>query len=264
MDLAAPLGLCWDRASTPFVGEAAGRVIAHVGVMEMRFVLAGEERRVGILHAVATDPAVRRRGHYRAVMGEVLPWCDERWSTIVLNTGQPELYEPFGFRRIPEHRFVLAGYDRSADAATAGPRSSFRALDYGRTADRERLLVLLEERQPVSHRLGVVAETQAFAFNESTRPPLWAPDLDVLLCSDQEGTTLRIYDVIARRMPTLAEIVARIDAPVERVECYFAPDLLDARFVAEPHVLHGDENLMVRGAFPPEGEPLLLPRPARC
>jgi predicted N-acetyltransferase YhbS len=268
MDLAAPLGLRWDRCSTPFVAESVGRLIAHVGVMEMRLVLAGEEHRVGVLHAVATDPAERRRGHYRAVMAEVLPWCERRWATLVLNTGQPELYEPFGFRTIPEHRFVSTDCAHGGRAAAKGVGAAappaFRALDYGLAEDRDRLRALLAERVPVSRRLGVVGEAQAFAFNEAARPPAWGPDLDVVLCSEHEGTTLRIHDVIARRMPTLDAILARIDAPVDRVECYFAPDLLDPGLAAEPHVLHGEEHLMVRGPFPPEGEPLMLPRPARC
>src|SRR5262245_13883644 len=149
MDLAAPLGLRWDRVSTPFVCESEGRLISHVGVMEMRFVLAGDEQSVGILHAVATDPAERRRGHYRAVMAEVLPWCDERWPTLVLNTGQPELYEPFGFRRIPEHRFVSTGPAHGGrGAATRGDAAppAFRPLDYSLAGDRDRLRALLAER----------------------------------------------------------------------------------------------------------------------
>jgi GNAT superfamily N-acetyltransferase len=265
MDVAAPLGLRWDRCSTPFVRESEGRVISHVGVMEMRFVLAGEERRVGILHAVATDPAERRRGHYRAVMDEVLPWCEERWSTVVLNTGQPELYEPFGFRRVPEHRFVATAIPRDATSVRTSAPRPFRSLDYTSADDRARLLALLEARVPVSRRLGVVGESQAFVFNECTRPPAYAADLDAVVCLERAGPTLRLFDVVARRMPSLEDIVARVDPPIEGVECYFAPDQLSSGgWVAEPHVLQGDENLMVRGEFPPEGEPLMLARPARC
>jgi GNAT superfamily N-acetyltransferase len=261
MDLAAPLGLRWDRCSTPFVVEAGERVISHVGVMEMRFVLAGEERRVGILHAVATHPDERRRGHYRAVMAEVLPWCERRWPTLVLNTAQPWLYEPFGFRTIREHRFVLSGPARD-HARLSGDR--FRALDYADPSDRDRLLALLAERAPASLRLGVVGETQAFAFNESTRPPVYAPDLDVAVSLERDGATLRIFDVIARRMPAIGEILERLDGPIERVECYFPPDLLGSEWAAEPHLLHGEEHLMARGPFPAEHEPVMLARPARC
>jgi GNAT superfamily N-acetyltransferase len=260
IDLAAPLGLPWERCSTPFVREVDGRLLAHVGVIEMRFFLAGAERRVGILHAVATDATERRRGHYRAIMDLLLPWCAERWETLVLNTGQPELYEPFGFRHVPEHRFVV---DRDV---TASPRSGerFRHLDYADAADRKRLRTLLEERAPVSRRLGVVAETAAFAFNECARPPAFSAELDAVVCFEHDGTTLRLYDVVARRLPSLDEIVARIDRPVRRVELYFAPDQVEPSARPEAHVLHGDEHLMVRGPFPPEGEPLMLPRPARC
>lgn len=261
MDLAAPLGVPWQRCSTPFVRERDGRLLAHVGVIEMRFVLAGEERSVGILHAVGTDAAERRRGHYRAILDVLLPWCAERWETLVLNTGRPELYEPFGFWHVPEHRFVVECSETAARPRTA---ERFRRIDYADPADRARLRSLLDERAPVSRRLGVVAESAAFAFNECLRPPLLSDELDAIVCLEREGATLRVHDVVARRMPSLDDLLARVDGPVRRVELYFAPDEIEPDARPEPHVLHGDEHLMVRGPFAPEGEPLMLARPARC
>jgi hypothetical protein len=182
----------------------------------------------------------------------------------VLNTGQPELYTPFGFRHVPEHRFVV---DRDGTASPTPSVERFRRLDSSDPADRKCLRTLLEERTPVSRRLGVVAETAAFAFNECLRPPVFSAELDAVVCFEHDETTLRLYDVVARRLPSLDQIVARIDRvdpPPRRVELYFAPDRIAPSARPEPHVLHGDEHLMVRGPFPPEGEPLMLARPARC
>lgn len=74
----------------------------------------------------------------------------------------------------------------------------------------------------------------------------------------------QIYDIVARRMATLRQIMALVHESVSRVECHLTADQLDAGLTPERHVLFGDEHLMVRGPFPPEGKPLLLARPPRC
>lgn len=257
VDAASRLGLCWESCSTPFILEKRGRVLSHVGVLEMTFVLYGAERSTAIVHAVATHPEYRRRGYYRAVMTEALAWCDERYESVLLNTGQPELYEPFAFRVVPESRFVIPWRE---DPGGRG----VRPIRYDSRQDVELLRALLQNREPVSRRFGVVRETQAFAFNETRRPPHYAEALDALVCMELSDAVLQIYDVVARRMPTLREIMALIHRPVTRVECYLTADQLDAGLTPERHVLFGDEFLMVRGPFPPEGKPLMLARPARC
>ena len=45
---------------------------------------------------------------------------------------------------------------------------------------------------------------------------------------------------------------------------YFCPDQLAGDLAPELHTLGGDDWLMVRGEFPPEGRPCMLPRTARC
>lgn len=252
------LGLEWER-STPFVYEIGGEIVSHVGVIEMCFVMDGEEHDVAIVHGVATHPEHRRRGYYRAVMEEALAWCDERYATVVLNTGNPEYYTAFGFRHAAESRFVLEGY--AAPTKTWAP---FRPLDYTDSEDVARMRALVEVRTPLSHRLGVVRESQAFVFNTLRRPPHSAQDLDALICLNVEGSTLQLFDVVARELPSLEEIVARVEADIDRIECYFATDRFEAPMAAERHVLFGDEFLMVRGPFPPEGGAFLLPQPARC
>ena len=80
----------------------------------------------------------------------------------------------------------------------------------------------------------------------------------------RDGTTLRLHDQVARRIPSLAEILARVDGPVERVEAFFAPDRLDAAFTAEPCLFDGDEWFLTRGPFLPDDVLVTLPRSARC
>lgn len=249
------LGLRWEVVSRPFGRFADGRLVAHVGVLALPLVIDGRPVEVGGIHAVACHPEQRGRGHARALLEEAIAWAEARYPLLALGTAVPGLYERVGFRRVPEHRFVGA-------PPRVAARPGLRRLDYADPGDVALLHALLARREPVSRRLGVAGGADVFLFDEARRPVHHAPELDALLSFELEGRTLRLYDVVAARIPPLAEIVASIGAPLERVEVYFAPDRLEAELAPEPHLLGGDEVWMVRGPFSVSG-PFLLPRTAR-
>jgi predicted N-acetyltransferase YhbS len=273
---AAALGFRWEDVSTPFVrAEDGGRILAHVGVIEMEFVLEGKRVPVGVIHGVATRPDRRREGLYRSVMEAALRHADERTGTQVLCTAQPALYTPFGFRVLAEHRFI-AGPPVSRERGRQA-RGRARPLLKDDPRDLARLAALLGDRAPVSHRLGVVNERVAFAFNELFRPLLYVEDLDAVVSLERDGGTLRVFDVVAREMPSLDQLIERLEGPddadLRRIEIYFAPDRLGVEAAPEPWTMRdpeeavggeGDTILMARGPFPPEGRPFMLPRSARC
>jgi predicted N-acetyltransferase YhbS len=253
---ARAMGCRWEAISTPFVRFEDRRAVAHVGLLEIRLVVAGREQVVGGIHAVATHPERRRRGLYRSVMEEALAFADARYETLVLTTLEPYLYEPFGFRVVAESRFVSA-----CDEPETPDR--VRLLDRDDPRDLDRLHRLLEERAPVSSRLGVVREHVVFGFDEAYTPLRYDSERDLLLVHDVQGTTLRLFDVVAKRMPALDEIVALVPERLERVEIYFAPDRLGGAPAAEPWNLD-EAFFMVRGPFSPEPGTFMLPRSARC
>ncbi len=254
-----PFGLQWDQVSTPFLLSDGDQPMTHVGVLEVPMIADGHEMCVGAIHAVCTHPDHRRRGYYRLAMDEAMAWCDERYTTVMLIAGTPEIYQPFGFRVVRESRFV-APLHRST-AAPDGKR--LRQLDLKLPDDLRCLHRLLDERPPVSRRLGVMPERAVFLFNQATKPMWYAEDLDAVLCFEVAEPTLRLYDVVATRIPTLQQVVDRIALPFESVEVYFAPDKLDATLLPQPHILDGDSYLMVRGEFACAGSDLMLPPTAR-
>jgi GNAT superfamily N-acetyltransferase len=255
----APSGLRWDRVSTPFVVSERGRLVAHVGVLEVPMVLDGCETLVGGMHAVCTHPEFRGRGYFRRAMNAALAWCDERYGTVALIGGPPELYAPFGFRVVPESRFV--GPVLRSSPSPERPRLRRVALD--QVGDRRLLDRLLDERAQVSRRLGVVRERSVFLFTQAREPMWYAEDLDAILCLEIADGTLRLYDIVATRVPALEQVVDRIDAPLNRVEVYFTPDQLGAPLAAEPHVVDGDSWLLARGPFASVEGGLMLPRTIR-
>jgi predicted N-acetyltransferase YhbS len=260
------LGRPWEKVSTPFVRFHGEQAITHIGLLELPLVIMGQTVRVGGIHAVGTRPEYRRRGYYRQVMAEVLQYCVQRYETLVLTTGQPALYEPFGFRVVQEHMFMTP-------CATSGRLHGFRPMEPRTPRDLHILDRLLGMRTPVSHTLGVMPEKDVFSFKAGRLPLYYAVDLDVVASFVLEGARLSLFDVVGTQMPPLAAILARIPLPVDQVVTYFSPDRLAADFQAMPHTLmdppgalggEGADYLMVHGPFAAAGQPCMLPRSARC
>lgn len=260
------LGRPWERASTPFVYWQGDLAITHVGLLEIPLAIMGQTVRVGGIHAVGTRPEYRRRGYYRQVMIEVVQYCSRRYHTLILTTGQPELYEPFGFRVVQEHLFM-------ASCISPGGRQGFRPFKPHDPDDLRLLERLLETRAPVSRILGVVQEKAVFSFNVRNVPLYYAADLEVFVACTLDGTQLNLFDIVGTQLPSLAAILERLPQRIDQVMTYFSPDRLGADFQATPHLLidppealGGAEAdfFMVRGACAAEGQAFMLPRSARC
>ena len=290
---ARAMGASWESVSHPYVHSEDGRAVVHVGVIELRLLLEGELCTVGTVHAVATHPEWRRRGLFRRLMDTVLEDCGSRYRALILTTENPEYYEPFGFRVVPEHEFRIR-LPRGPLDADPGPAMraegppGMRPLDLSRAADLDTLHRLLERREPVSAVCGVAREKAVFCFNEG-RGPLWyAEDLDALCVYRWEHPRLDLYDVVAPRMPSLYEVLDRVpERPrPEEVVVHFCPDRLGVGFVAanaisghsagaehdraakiavvERRFDHdGPSCLMVRGELIAPHLPFTLPRSAR-
>jgi hypothetical protein len=254
----ARLGASWESVSTPFVLEEGGRVIAHVGLIGLPLLVMGRAVTVGSVHAVATLADRRRQGLCRKLMEEMFAHAEGRYDTLILTTENPEVYAPFGFRVLQEHRFTVRPRPRPGG-------DGLRRLDLTRAADVSLLNRLLEARSPVSDVVGVTREKAVFFVNEGRRPLHYVRDLDALLCMRREGGTLELFDLVAPEVPGLDEILDRVVPPVERVVLHFSPDKLGVASAAEPYRLDhdGESYLMVRGPFAAEGTPFTLPRSAR-
>jgi predicted N-acetyltransferase YhbS len=253
--VALQLGGCWDDCSTPFVCEIDGRIVSHVGLLEMPYVVRGERVAFGGVHGVCTLESERRKGHFRRLMDELLAYCEGRYATLVLSTENPEYYEPFGFRVIPEHRFI-------ARVAFGAGRGGFRSFDPEGAADLERLDHLLEDRAPVSNVVGIVAESQVFKFSQGTAGLHYSDALECFAVFALEGTRLVLSDLVAREIPTLESLLSQIASPVEQVEFHFSPDRFDVD--ARPELFRYDTDFyMARGPFAAEGEAFMVPPSAR-
>lgn len=258
------VGMRWREMSTPFTAEVGGELVAHVGVVALPLVVAGQEVRAAALHSICAHPSLANLSALSSLVSEALSWAEER-ASLVLARADAEPFaplEPHGFRPVRESRFVWEG--ETLDAI-----GGLSALDIHMPDGLSILHRLLDQREPVSSRFGVGPETQVYLFNEAAGQLHYAEDLDAIFSLEVEGSVVRLHDVIARRIPPLAKILTRVEGAltdrVERVEVYFPPDKLGEAFRAEPRPAGDAPLMMVRGALAlPDDEPFAIPRAARC
>ncbi len=247
-------GADWCEHSEPFVHIEDGVPVAHVGVMEIPVVLDGHEEILAGIHAVCTHPDQRGRGHMRAAMGEALRFVDAHYRRAVLWANDKHIYHRFGFREQTEHTFV--------GAVRGGPEARGRRLSLDDREGRAALRHALAKRAPVSRRCGSRDPGWLALINLA----LWRTPPHIVLLDDlgcvviytlHEGT-LRLHDVVAARMPTLAAITEALGPGFERAEVAFAPDDLRAPGLSPRPVGDDDDVLMVRGPALPHHRPFAL------
>lgn len=242
-------GADWCEHSQPFVESVDGVPVAHVGVMEIPVVIDGQEETLAGVHAVCTHPDHRGRGHFRAAMERAIAFVDARYPRAVLWANDKRIYQHFGFREHAEHTF--AGPLRS------GAQARGRRLSLDDDRDRAELREAYERRTPVSARCGSRDPGWLALINLALwRTPPLIVALDEPRCIVVYGLaegTLRLHDVIATAMPTLADLATALGPGFSRVEIGFAPDELGADGLRARAAAEDDDVLMVRGPALPTG-----------
>ena len=241
-DLAGWHGWPLAAVSSPFVSRAGGRIVSHVGVLELPVVLGGQRRSIAGIHGVCTLPEARRQGHYRAAMEQAMTWVAARYDAAKLCTDKPWAYEPFGFRRVEQCRFVL----RRPGAGGPGSRPvSEEDLPWMRR--------LLAQRTPQSLRfsacdpgwlVGIDGVLHGGGLGLFHRPEA----LDTLVAWRPRGRSLHLLQVVARELPPLDAILDRSPWSFDEVVLWMAPDLLAP--TADPIPFPPDDILMVWGDWP--------------
>ncbi len=277
IEQASAWGADWFQLSTPFVHQVADQPVAHVGVLELPVVIAGRERLVAGIHAVCTLAGHRGRGYLRQTLERTLAWVETRYEAALLWANDPAIYTRFGFVPCAESIFqgpaqgpapapAPAPAGRSATGGAGGP--ALRTLSLGCAQDVRLLRSRLAARAPVSSRCGTREPGQLALIDLA----LWSPPrpaivliaaLDCIVIYEVEDRTLWLYDVIAPRMPPLAELTAALGEPLDRVAVCFSPEELAAPELA-PAPTPLTDFLMVRGTLLAGAEPLAFSPLTRC
>jgi predicted N-acetyltransferase YhbS len=98
-------------------------LVANVSLYERRLWLAGEHVQALGVQSVAVRPEFRGRGLFADLMRRALSFADANVDLVILATGTPSLYTPYGFRQVTETTFGAGLAQRTR------PRSRLLSLD---------------------------------------------------------------------------------------------------------------------------------------
>lgn len=233
-----------DQTSFPsaFFDET-GCCIANLSAFAMPLVIDGRAVKAAGWQSGAVRPEYRGQGLFRDLIRTTLDRCEKQgYEAIVLYTEKPGLYEPYGFRAVPQ--YVFKG------AAPPPANGNARARSLTIEADLARLRSLLADRTPVSHHFAVADQSKMFLLNchllDEVRLSLLTGDQTVIAWRMTPDHTFQLLDVVGRTIPTLAEILDGLDLAPTSVESFIPPDRLS--FPADPVLDTGPLVFMMRAA----------------
>ncbi len=232
-----------DPTSMPFgYFDADGTCIANFSAFSMPVMIEGRPVKAAGFQSGAVRPEWRSRGLYRDLMNRAFAWCDARGFELgLLLTDKPAIYEPYGFRVVPQHKFV--------DVPPASkPRTPAHRLSLENAADITLLKGLLLNRMPVSKRFAVLSQMEMFLLNSVFDGDVrldYLEAFDAVAAWKEDGRTIQLLDVVGRTIPSLGDIFAAFGVNPDRVEVCFPPDRLDWQGMPEVHA--SDTSLMIRG-----------------
>jgi len=236
----------WDDAYTPFSLFDGDTVVANVCLYLLDAVVAGESTRLAQISGVGTLEGWRRRGLSRELTNTALEWARGRQRGVFLFAAEPSVafYDTCGFTPIDEFLEV-------APLSPRPPRGPVVKLDPAKRADLERIHRYADWRSPVSRRFGVLSP-KLFQFHVlyTLREHVHEiPDLECLVLFERAGDRLRVFDVVARTMPSWSDIQPYVAGPDDRTaEFHFATDELRVDDVRRVPLL--GNHPFVRGHFP--------------
>ncbi|OLP45446.1 GNAT family N-acetyltransferase [Rhizobium oryziradicis] len=234
-----------DPSSMPFgYFDRAGRCVANFSAFSMPLMINGSLVMAAGYQSGAVLPEFRGQGLYRNLMQQAFAWADASgFSTGILLTDKPSLYEAYGFRTLPQHRF----HGPAPDVQPMGTQS--RQLDLNHAADIAILSEILDRRQPVSNRFAVVRQKEMFLLNSVFDPAITLsllPDLGIVIAWKRgDDGRLLLLDIAGPALPTMTEILSHLNQPADRIEVHFPTDRLG--WEGTPMAYQGNCALMISG-----------------
>lgn len=228
------LGIVWGGKGRIFVKEEEGKAVCHVGYYEASALIEGTWCKIGALHAICTLSSCRNLGYASQLIIEALQWAKERASIVLLFTDIPKFYTRLSFQEIQEYRFRLLCNHKQGNAVLKQMHIP---------SDKELFLRCFREREPLSYRFWIKDTGDIASFNTlySSYPTFnnlyYSSVFDGLISFVLENKTLHLFDVIAKKLPSLEVILEHFPSPIEEVFFYFSPDRLTSLTIPEPYFM---------------------------
>lgn len=245
IELAHSLGWNWEDCTTPFVSREEGEIVAHVGVLETKLRVNGEDLELAGVHAVSCKPEHRRKGHMRRAMTAALAYIDSKKLPSLLTCEKPELYTSFGFEAVSEHMSWVS-------SPSTKNQSLLQALE-NNASNLEVLQQALQARAPISETWCMRDQGWVFGICEvfcskGLQRIQTNESKDLFVVSQNKDNALHLYDIVAKERPSFHEVISQVPGKFDQVCIHFP-----TQGWIEPESLESfppDDVLMVRGNLP--------------
>ncbi len=247
---------CWNKASTPFILEDKGKVIAHVGVWPLEFLLNGKLQQSASIHGVCVKKEYRGQGLYKQLMQEALAYAKNITEFTILFTDKPDLYTHYNFKIIPQFDFELNTKDKIIS------KTDLRILKLTKAADLTLIENLLSDHIPLSNQMSLPKEKNIFILNMLRKNIYYSPSLHVIIAYEVIDNHLYIQDIISQTQYDLPDILKLIPDRYDKIILQFCPDKFTSHsFTPIPAKT---ECMMASDNFNFSGNAFRYPEPYHC
>jgi GNAT superfamily N-acetyltransferase len=212
----------WSSASTPFIIEEKGEIIAHAGVWPLTMVIDGKEHQSASIHGVCVKPEYRGRGLFKQLMNEAMTYVKTHFDSSVLFTTKPYLYENFPYKvMLPEYDFEV-----SQKPEVKNETSDIRKLLLDNSDDVKIMQHLLSNRLPLSNQFSIIGDNgkSLFILNTYQKDIYYSKKLNALTVFEIYNHTLFIKEIISLVPLHLNDVIAMIPEKFDKIILQFCPD----------------------------------------
>ncbi len=250
------LGALWSETSMPFIVEDEGKIIAHLGVIPLNFILNGKNLRIAALHGICVEPEHRGKGLFKNLMAEALDYCQQHFDSVILFTDKPKLYFSFGFKVIEQSDFVVN------HKKTDSENSDLKKLDFNNPDDFKILIEMLNKHIRLSNSVEV-EQKSLFILNMMDKPIFYSKKLETIISYTVSNNILFIEYLLTKEKHSLKKIAASIPEKFDKIILQFCPDQFpECEFLTIP--TPAEDKIMVLDSFNFEGKLFRYPEPYRC
>ncbi len=237
----------WDPKFRPFSFFDNNKIVSNICTYEVNVVIAGKKKKAAIISTVMTDPAYRHQGLVRDLFEKVHSWCETRYDLCYLfaNKTVQKFYQPFGYRMVHEHQFVIKPGDTSK-------KTGIRKLDMTNKSDLSFLKMMIRQRDILSNKCTVLNDRLSLfhLLIEFKKNIYYIQELDVILVYVVRKGRLTVIDIYGRDIPAFEKIEPYLCRhKISKIVLAFSPDRLKVKGRGQFVPSTASTKCFVRGDF---------------
>lgn len=199
-------------------------VVAAISVNKMDLIVEGQKKTALQLSGIMTHSDHRNKGLSASLINHIIEKYENDYDIIYLFARDSVLnfYTKFGFKQIIE-----GAYELDTNQVTRKD-SLIKKLKTDDENDCNTILRIIQNRQPVSKKLGVINDLwplHLFCMYVHNQDMYYLEDEDTIVIATRENDCVHIYDVLSLTPFDLDNIIEKIVTPEDKkIEFHFIPE----------------------------------------